>query len=239
MKNKIIYFLLAGLLVSCGASQLSTTGNSVYGNKDTLITQSLFADKNSNISEDNIQKILAGKYLLPPNLRIAIIKIENNTKKNNYYYYNNYHTDEGYLRNQQAYIDLLTKYLKQTSRVERVSLIPDMLLSKPETYTTIREAAVRMQADIVIIYFISSDIYTKFKFLSKDDIKAFATTQLIMLDVRTGLVPFTAISTKDFMSQKKTEDMDNTDTKNRIQHEAILLTINEIGTKIVDFINKN
>jgi len=36
------------------------------------------------------------------------------------------------------------------------------------------------------------DIYSKHKFFSKADIKAFATIEMIILEVRTGLIPFSA-----------------------------------------------
>ena len=94
-----------------------------------------------------------------------------------------------------------------------------------------------MQADIVVVYSITSDIYSKYKFFSKADIKAFATTQLIILDVRTGLIPFSAIVTKDYLSQKKKEELSNSEASGRIQNEAVLLTINDIGQKITEFLN--
>ena len=81
----------------------------------------------------------------------------------------------------------------------------------------------------MVIFSISSDIYSKYKLFQKPDIKSFATTQLIILDVRTGLVSFSTMSTRDQLSQKKKEELDNAEATNRIQHEAVLLTINDIG----------
>ena len=94
-----------------------------------------------------------------------------------------------------------------------------------------------MQADIVVVYAITSDIYSKYKFFSKADIKAFATTQLIVLDIRTGLIPFSSIVTRDDLSQKKKEELDHSEAASRIQNEAVLLTISDIGQKISDFLN--
>jgi hypothetical protein len=102
--------------------------------------------------------------------------------------------------------------------------------------TNIREAAVRMQADMVVVYSIAGDIYSSYKLFSKPEIKAFATTQLVILDTRTGLIPFSTISTKDFLSQKKKEELDQLEARNRIQNTAVLLTIEEIGEKINEFL---
>ena len=73
----------------------------------------------------------------------------------------------------------------------------------------------------------------------KPDIKAFATTQLIILDVRTGLIPFSTIVTKDTLSQKTKEEVDHSEAARRIQNEAVLLTIQDIGQRITDFLNKD
>jgi hypothetical protein len=163
-------------------------------------------------------------------LRVAIVKLENAQAKN--YYWN----DEDYLKTQQAYLDLFSEKFKQSPRVVKLSSIPEILVSKSPNYTSLRESAVRMQADVVVIYSIVSDIYSRYKFLNKPDIKAFATVQLIILDVRTGLVPFSTVVTRDYMSQKRKEEMDNAEARNRIQNEAVLLSINEIGEQVTRFL---
>ena len=199
---------------------------------DTLITQSLFNDRSSTINEEGIQKILDGNYKLPQQLRVAIVKLEPQLKAHYWSYWN----DEEYLKTQQAYLDLFSEKFRQSSRVTKLTIIPDLLISKTPSFTSIREAAVRMQADIVVVYSITGDLYSKYKLFTKTDIKAFATTQLIVLDVRTGLVPFSTIVTKDYLSQKRKEEMGYLEARNRIQNEAVLLTISEIGQQVIEFL---
>ena len=236
MKETTLLFATILLLTACNTAR--PLGNSTdldRSNGDTLITQSLFTDKASAISEENIQKILDGTYKLPQQLRVAIVRLEPTPQLKRYYW--NYWSDEQYLKTQQSYLDLFADKFKQSSRVTKLSIIPDLLISKTPSFTNIREAAVRMQADVVVVYAITSDIYSKYKFFSKPDIKAFATTQLIVLDIRTGLIPFSTIVTRDFLSQKKKEELDNSEAASRIQNEAVLLTINDIGDKIISFLN--
>ena len=233
MKQIFPFLSVIFFMISCGtAKPITTSSGDSFTNQDTLITQSLFNDRNASISEENIQKILEGNYRLPQQLRVAIVRLDNTSQRRSYW------GDEQYLKTQQSYLDLFQEKLKQSARVANVSIIPDLLISKSPSFKTIREAAVRMQADVVVIYTINSDLYSKYKFFSKPDIKAFATTQLIMLDVRTGLIPFSSIVTKDALSQKTKEELDNTEAANRIQNEAVLLTINDIGQKITAFLNK-
>lgn len=232
-----IFLLLATILIcsSCAAPRPLENSTGTFHNPgdDALITQSLFNDKNATISEENIQKILEGTYKLPPQLRVAVVRLENTTQQRYY------RSDEQYLKTQQSYLDLFSEKFRQSPRVTRFSIVPDLLLSKPLSFTNIREAAVRMQADIVVVYSITSDLYSKYKLFSKPDIKAFATTQLIILDVRTGLIPFSTIVTKDTLSQKTKEELDHSEAASRIQNEAVLLTIQDIGQRITDFLNKD
>ncbi|HEY8896786.1 MAG TPA: hypothetical protein VIM79_18305 [Niastella sp.] len=232
MKSLFGLLAVAGLMSSCGASyQSSYSGN--YS--DPPITQSLFSDKSSTISEENIQKILDGNYSLPKQLRVALIKLEG-TKKS---YYWDYWSDEAYLKTQQAYLDSFTAKLKQSSRVTKITSIPEMLISKaPASFTTLRESAVRMQADVVVVYAINSDIYTKYRAFNKPNVKGFATTQLIIMDVRTGLVPFTTVVTRDFMAPQTKTDVGVSEARSRVQNEAVLLTINEIGEQVTKFLSK-
>jgi hypothetical protein len=205
-------------------------------NDDTLITQSLFNDRASGISEENIQRILSGNYKLPQQLRVAIVKLESPQTRR---YYWNYYGDEAYLKTQQSYLDSFTTQFSKSPRVTKVSIIPELLMNKTPSFTNLRETAVRMQADIVVVYSIAGDIYSKYKLFNKTDIKAFATTQLIILDVRTGLVPFSTIATRDYMAQRKKEEMDNAEAARNIQNQAILLTITEVGQRISNFLNSN
>ncbi|MET0243998.1 MAG: hypothetical protein ABW174_11040 [Flavitalea sp.] len=237
MKRTLLSAVVAVSMAACGSAHIPTTAIPETQNSpapDTSITQSLFTDRQSNISEENIAKILDGNLKLPAKIRVAVFRLEpsNQYKRSYWSYWNN----EDYLKTQQSYLDLFSEKLKGSSRVKTLSVIPEVLLPKAPTFTNIREAAVRMQADVVVIYSISSDLYSKQKMFAKTDMKAFATTQLVVLDVRTGLIPFSRVSTKDSQSQKQKTELDNSEAATRIQNEAVLLTINDIANQINSYL---
>jgi len=236
MKKIILGTIAIFSLISCGVSKaVSNYPETNYVSQENEpITQSLFNDKNSTISEENIQKILTNAYKLPENLRVAFVKLESSQNQRRYYW-----SDEEFLKNQQSYLDSFIKNFRNSNRVKTIKTIPDLLISSNPTFTSIREAAVRTQSDIVVIYSINSDLYSKYKMFSKADIKAFATTQLIILDVKTGLIPFTTIVTKDVQSKKTDNELNNSEAANRIKNEAVLQTINEIGNQINEFLKNN
>jgi hypothetical protein len=232
MRQLCLLLSIVFFVASCGSTRPAAQAGSAQDrpSQDTLIIQSLFNDKSSNISEENIQKILDGSYRLPGTIRIAIVRLE--VSKQQRYFWN----DESYLKTQQSYLDSFTARLMSSPRVTTIASIPDIIISKSPSFTNIREAAVRMQCDMVLVYSITDDLYSRYKVFSSPDVKAFATTQLILMDVRTGLIPFSSTVTKDYLSKKTKEDLDFSQTRDRALNEAVLATINETGQKIVRFL---
>jgi hypothetical protein len=234
MRQLLLLLSIAFFVTSCETTRPSVQAWPTQDRlgEDTLIVQSLFNDRSSNISEENIQKILDGSYRLPSTLRIAIVRLEGSRQQR--YFWN----DESYLKTQQSYLDSFTARLRSSPRVTAIATIPDIIISKSPSFTNIREAAVRMQCDMALVYSITDDLYSRYKAFSSPDIKAFATTQLILMDVRTGLIPFSTIVTKDFLSKKTKEDLDLSQARDRVLNEAVLATINNTGQKIVQFLTE-
>lgn len=233
MNNLFVLAVASLIFCSCGVRRESIIGAGQTTVAPEPITKSLFDDKNATISEEHIQKILDGHYALPDKMRVAFVNLS--AAKGGQGNYWNYRRDEQYFKGQQHYLDLFSEQFRSSGRVNRVSVIPDILVSQSPTFTGIREAAVRTQSDIAVLYSIQEGIYTNYKLFSKSVIKAFATTQLIILDVRTGLIPFTTIVTRDFQDKKTGSDFNDEAAIDRIKDQAVLLTISEIGRQVGDF----
>ena len=235
MKQTILLVATVLVFVSCSTTAHMSRYNAEESNEPP-ITQSLFDDRNSSISEENIQKILDGSYKLPEKFRVAIVKLESKQYQQRNYYWR-YWTNERYMKTQQSYLELFTENFKKFQQVTKVSVIPDLLISNSPTFVTIRESAVRTQADFVAIYSITSELYSKDNWFSSPDIKAFATTEFLLLDVRTGLIPFSTIVRKEYQSKKQKEDFNDEAVNERVKNEAVLLTIKEIVEQLTEFLN--
>jgi hypothetical protein len=196
------------------------------------ITESLFADKDRTLSEENIQKLLDGKLLLPDTLRIALFQYGMNNRS--YSRFMNF-ADENAVKSQQSYIDTLVAGLKDNKRVKNVHPIPSLTLSSSPTITQLRETSVRLLSDLLIVYSSNSDIYHKYKAFKKDEAKAFATTEVLIMDIRTGLIPFSTTITKDFLT-KTLPDETIEETRKRAEKEAVILTLVETGIRIDAFL---
>ncbi len=233
MKHFFTLFIAGILISSCNLTRpVARTSAPEIPEGDPLIAHALFSDKSATIPEENIQKILNGNFKLPAQLRVAIVKMESEPRSKR----SRTRTDEDYQKLQQSYLEVLSEKLRLSSRVTRISVIPDLLVCRSSSFTNIREAAVRMQADLVVIYSISSDVYSRYKAPTQPDIKAFATTQLVMMDVKSGMVPFSTVVTKDYLNKKKPDAPEDPEAIARTEHEAVLTTIFEVGQQMTDFL---
>jgi len=237
-----IFFYLCGFLflTSCGhqtypgngSRQQSNFAQADYEPTPTL-KQSLFNTKDRTISETGIQQILNSDIVLPDTLRIALLNYSSNSMSR---YYDRYWNNEDYLKLQQKYIDALKTQLKEVVAVKKIILMPSIMIGENPTIFSLREAAVRLQADLLFIFSINSDIYQKYKVFKKDDVKAYATCESLLMDIRTGIIPHSEVVTKDFLTQKSEKDLENNDLKKRAEQAAVLLTLKETAESLTKFL---
>jgi len=216
----------------------SPNGYSAYSqpnNQNDLIKKSLFNAKDRTISEEDIQRLLDGEIKLPDSARIAIYNF-GTTSLNRYYA--GYRYNEEFLKLKQNYIDKLTSTIDRSARVKKVVLMPNIMTDQNPTLTNLRESAVRLQADLLIIFSIKSDIYYKYKVFKKDQAKAFATLETLLFDIRTGIVPYSSIVTKEQLVSKEESDADIKETQKRAENEAILSALTASGDQLVKFLNE-
>ena len=115
-------------------------------------------------------------------------------------------------------------------------MFPDILTPAEPTISVIREAAVRLQADVVLVFIIHSDIYHKTRTLAPDEVKAYSTCEAFLLDIRTGLIPFTKIITEEIITKKERTDTNIKETTLRAENEAILQSLYILGDNFNEFL---
>ena len=222
------------VLLSCGTYRQSAAIRQSNADAE-VITQSLFDSKDRTLSEEDIQRLLDGKVKLPDTLRVALFNFSNNSI-NRYYSY--YWQNEEYLKIQQGSLDTLVSKIQASDRVEYVSPIPSIMANQNSNVVQMREAAVRLQADVLLVFSIQSDIYYKYKAFKKDEAKAFATCEAVLMDIRTGMIPFSKVVTKEKFTRKGGGDLNSEELRRRAEREAVMMTMAEVGEQVADFLNQ-
>jgi hypothetical protein len=59
-----------------------------------------------------------------------------------------------------------------------------------------------------------------------------------MLDVRTGLIPFSRIITREFLATREKTDANFNETMARAEKEAAILSLKSLGEQTVDFLSQ-
>ncbi|MEM9934120.1 MAG: hypothetical protein AAF824_10925 [Bacteroidota bacterium] len=233
---KLIFLLLAVFTSACKTAYSPSPALGQASFVKDPITESLFQDQSSTISEEDIRRLLDGEISLPEKARMAIYNFgEHSLSK----YYNSWSYDEEYLKLKQNYLDTLSEKMKSSDKVVKTMIIPSILTSASPSVTNLRESAVRVQADLLLVFKTTSDIYYRYKVFKKDEAKAFATVEAVMLDIRTGVVPFTTITTKEKLLVKSTSSMDVQELRKEAEQQALSLALAETADKIVDFLEES
>lgn len=129
--SAFILLLLLLIISGCATYHPPASEGALSGvdrQPDKVITQSLFNDRQSSISEQDIQTILDGHYRLPATLRVSLVNLSSPQRTPSYW------GDENSMKNQQRYLDLFSQNFRSSHRVVSVGSIPDILIAQPATF---------------------------------------------------------------------------------------------------------
>ena len=115
-------------------------------------------------------------------------------------------------------------------------VLPSLLIPDMKSAATLREAAARYQSDLLLVYRTSSRTYSQRKWLSPDEARAYCTVEAVLLDTRTGMAPFTAVASEDYIATSSRDDFHRWETAERAELEAIVKAASSIADSLAAFI---
>ena len=234
---EILGLACAGVLLSGCASRhqavtpvMATPG---YAAKEPIAT-SLFPSDQVVMSDDAVARILSSKLELPAKAKVALMKFPE--PEGSRYYGRYYWRDEEYLKLQQSHVDTLTQALQASDQISEITPLPSLMTPSRVSIPFLREAAVRMQADLLLVFRVGSDTYSQYRTFAKDKVKAYSTCELVLLDVRTGLVPFTSVVSRERSEFKQPADLDLSETMRRAEQTSAAETLKAAAEDLVGFV---
>lgn len=221
---------------SCRTAHIPSLAYSTPAQDSQVLTKSLFSYEGSSISEEDIARILSSEIQLSDTVRVAILNYSSNSINR---YYSSYWSNEEFLKLQQSFIEIFKEKLEANGKVKRVVLMPKLMIGANPNIFTLRESAVRLQADLFLVFSINSDIYYRYKVFKKDEAKAYATAEALLMDVRTGIIPYSEIVTREKQVVKdNTIDLSDQDTQKRAENGAIQATLEELSTRLSQYLRE-
>lgn len=127
--------------------------------------------------------------------------------------------------------------LKESQAVYDASYLPTLLIPEKKTVGYLREAAARYQADLLLIYKASFRTYEKFRLFSPHITKAYCSLEAVLLDTRTGIVPFTILVSRTYTAEKNKSDMNFYETIRKAELSTLKSALDEVGVEVVKFMS--
>lgn len=224
--KKIIVVSLSILLGACSTVGSQDRPDSYYANNskpEGFISDSVLADNDKKIND-----LLYYQVKLPSKNRIAILKLSQDT---HWAFYSNDFTTLT-----TSLVDGFVSKLRSSNRVYDASFLPAMLVPEKRTVPTLREAAARFQADLLLAYRTSCNSYNKYRFLDSSQTKAYCSVEAILLDVRSGIITKSVVSTQDFVAIKQKGDVNFSETVKKAELEATSKSLLEVAKQVNDFL---
>ena len=234
--KKMLVLTLAGVTLSgCVSAKrpVAVMATPEYAAKEPIAT-SLFPSDQAVLGDEAVARILSSKLELPAKAKLALMKFPDT--EGSRYYGRSYWRDEDYLKGQQAQLDTLSKALLASDQIVEVIPLPSLMTPRQLSLPILREAAVRMQADLLLVFRVGSDTYSQYRTFAKDKVKAYSTCELVLLDVRTGLVPFARVVSRERVELKQTSDLELSETMRRAEQASAADALHAAAEDLVTYI---
>jgi hypothetical protein len=206
-----------------------------YSAREPIAT-SLFPSDQAILGDEAVGQILSSKLELPAKAKLAVMKFPEAEGSGSRYYGRSYWRDEEYLKLQQEQLDTLSKTLLASDQIAEATPLPSLMTPNRASIPVLREAAVRMQADLLLVFRVGSDTYSQYRTFAKDKVKAYSTCELVLLDVRTGLVPFTRVVSRERLELKQPADLDLSETMRRAEQASAAEALKVAAEDLVSFL---
>lgn len=223
-------FCVFGCVESASVVPESGSASAMEAVPAQTLQESLFKEDTNVISNEDFAKILSANVRIPESSHLAVVRFGQLP-----YWWE---WSENFVRmNQQIDSDFLSA-LAHSPRLRKVSYLPSLVTPKEMTIPYLRQAAARFQADALLIYRTSTRTYDSQKWFKKDESKAYCTVEAILLDTRTGVVPFSTVVTEFYSTQRSSSDSDISETSAKAEQAAIAKAWMNLADQTVDFLSK-
>ena len=190
---------------------------------------SLFAEDASVMDDAAIAHALDARVAVPARIRLAVLQLPD-AGSLAYRYDMEYTGVSGDL-----FPDFIAA-LRSSPRLYDASYLPDMLLPDKQTLPYLRAAAARFQADLLMVVRPRCDIVTNFKLFAPNEVHAYCKVEVVLVDTRSGVVPFTSVATEEMVATRTDADPDFSVTVGKAREAAIAKDLAKIAQDTLGFL---
>jgi hypothetical protein len=205
---------MASLMVGCGTKKMAgplppPPPETILESGNDRLQDSLFKGDQAVLSDQDIARILGTQIKVNDRHHMAILNLNSS-----------YNWSADLADVEARNFDDLVKALKASQQLTEVRLLPSLLVPEKRTVPYLREAAARIQADLLFVYTSRIQSFRRDRFLKSDEIHAQCIAEAVLLDVRTGIVVHTGKATENIAMKKSQTDANFSETVARAEAEA-------------------
>jgi len=207
-----------------------------YQNRDQL-KKSLLNGANLP-SETEVQKILNSRVVIPRKSKLAIIKLKSDQIMMDSFYYhrNSSEVSASAFILDEKIVQEFVGQLKKSNRIADIMLLPKFLIGDEVKFDLYRLAAIRAQADLFLILKPETFVDWRYNILEPNQAKAYATVEAVLVDTRTGVIPFSSVVTESDTQKKISDDYSMDETIKRTKQQAESKALVKIAESLTQFL---
>lgn len=225
------------LLASTGCVGAGELYHSDEYRKRPSISASLVKDEKALLSEEGIRTLLESRIQIPERVKLAVLPLGHEGAFAESCWSRGSTRPVQFLQEHKQYLTALEGPLAETGRFSEITHVPSLMLPDEPSLTRLREAAALMQADLLLIYTTRSQLVTIRYLFSPNEVKAIASLELILLDVRTGVVPYAETFDIERVEKQNGEDYSIVDTQRRSERESTLAVMRRAAEGLKRFMS--
>jgi hypothetical protein len=217
-------------LGGCTTVETTQRPESYYTGAPQSDAAGLFKGEPGRLSDGEIERIINYRLTLPKQNRVAILVLSGASL---WRFYSN-----DFVQLNEAIERDFIGTLKGSNRIYDASFLPALLVPENRTVGYLREGAARYQADLLLAYRTRCASYDNFRLLKPDETRAYCSVEAVLLDVRTGIVPFTSVSINNVEATKAADDKNLAETTKKNELAAINKSLGEVAKGLVRFLER-
>ena len=115
--------------------------------------------------------------------------------------------------------------LRRIPRVERAIPLPQLVVGDSPSPPGLRTAAARFQADVLLVYRPRCSVWERAPFIGRREFRCHCTVEAVVLDTRTGLIPFSIVLASADTTHREGPDVNVEATVLRSQTTATMAAL--------------
>lgn len=219
--------LLLALVALAGCANKAPLTSADYlasaGYQDrALLQQSLFRSDQALLSNEEIETILSSRIQIPREGHLTVLRLGA--------------TDELLVWALLTGTSNPFSSLAENPRLSRLSWLPSLLVPEKLNVPALREAAARFQADLLFLYRTPCQQFTSYRLFGADTGKTYCVAEGVLLDVRTGVIPFSTATAREVKVRQSEGDLNFYETMRRAESETSAEALADLASQLSSFL---